>query len=404
MPSIGNDLARIRKHQNLTIEDIQEATKIPVHILESIEDNSIFTDIEENTTYIRSYVRSYAKALKIEDEQIIRSLDQVETGHYDGLLGKGLRGQPRRPTFSYDPGKAGEDATAGAEKENELESGTGTDENELEEVRERKSKEEAKEESDEEKTAGKSNEAGKRQPAESGTQEQEEPEAVSDRMPPPPSVGSVDWADMGRKFTPLQTKSRIWIGIVILVVIAAAVLFYILYQNNGISGNTGPDEPVDNTSQAITPDSLQLNLTESENETQQAAENTVPSSQGTELETLPDTLHLVIYAAYGKLEPVRVFTDVMDNLNPYWIEQGEAYQFEFVNTLRIRGQYSRMVLMLNGHPVENFQNQFYNNNTRMLEINREAFENDPKWLRAPPDSLGLGVPPPDSIQQRPIFN
>ena len=125
---------------------------------------------------------------------------------------------------------------------------------------------------------------------------------------------------------------------------------------------------------------------------------------GQQLTVLPDTLSLVIYAAHGILEPVRVYSDVMDELNPYWIEQGEAFRFEFVNTIRIRGQYSRMELLLNGHVIQNFAQQYYNPDTRMVELDRSIFEGDERWLSAPSDSLPINAPPPEVILDRPQFN
>jgi hypothetical protein len=122
------------------------------------------------------------------------------------------------------------------------------------------------------------------------------------------------------------------------------------------------------------------------------------------METLPDTLTMVIYAAHGKLEPVRVYTDIQDGINPYWIEQGEAVRFDFVNNINIRGQFSRMILILNRHPIQNFREQFYNPDTRLLEINRSFFEGDARWLQPAPDSLNIDAPPPTVIRERPSFN
>ncbi|HBQ61517.1 MAG TPA: DUF4115 domain-containing protein, partial [Balneolaceae bacterium] len=74
--SLGKDLASIRKSKNLTLEDVQNAIKIPHDILDSIEDDSIFSDPNRNKTYLRSFVRSYAKLLKIDDEDIVEALDE----------------------------------------------------------------------------------------------------------------------------------------------------------------------------------------------------------------------------------------------------------------------------------------------------------------------------------------
>ena len=75
---------------------------------------------------------------------------------------------------------------------------------------------------------------------------------------------------------------------------------------------------------------------------------------------LQDTLYLTIYAANERLDPVRVWSDLKPRIDPYWIEQGTALNFEFSDTIRIRGQYARMLLFLNGHLIENFRQEYFN--------------------------------------------
>ncbi|HKK46165.1 MAG TPA: helix-turn-helix domain-containing protein [Balneolaceae bacterium] len=380
MASLGNDLATIRKEQNLTLDDIHETTKIPKHIISAIEDDSIFSDYEENPTYIRSYVRGYAKVLSIEERDIIYALNKQEKGNYSGSLQKDSEGLP--------------DKTSEHEKESEKES-----------------KEEQKKSN---------NEIVHDQSPDLGPKEKE-PESTEPKssgpVNQPPEVKSVDWADMGRRFQPLKsTKPKLWIGVVAILLIAAIGIAFYFYQSNGkdssqsksVTGTTANEQ-----SQAYTgsSDSLQLNLAppaaqDSINLAGKTGDSTNAQQQirTQKLDALPDTLSLVVYAAYGKLEPVRIYTDIMDNINPYWIEKGSALRFDFINEVHIRGQYSRMVLMLNGHLIQNFREQFYNPETRLLEIHRSFFEQDPKWLQPAPDSLGIDAPPPSVIKKRPTFN
>lgn len=362
MPSLGNDLAAIRKELNMSLEDIHKATKIPIHILDAIEDDSIFTHFEENITYIRSYVRSYAKALKIDDKLIVRALNQVQKGTYSGLIREGSSGEVR-PKFQYDS--------------QEFESD--------------------EEEDDGEDMIHDHVPAGTR---ESPKSQPDQPSSKSKHSPPnPPSVRSIDWADMGQRFSPLRAPSKIWIGVVILVIAILGITGVIYFQNTGpLSQESNPATQPRAGADALGSDSLQLNLTAPSDT------NNIRQRSATPAESLSDTLKMVIYAAYGRLEPVRVYSDVMDSLNPYWIEQGEALRFDFVNIIRIRGQYSRMVLMLNGHVLEDFRQRFLDAQSGMLEINREVFEGDPKWLQPAPDSLGIDAPPPAAIKERPIFN
>lgn len=366
MPSIGNDLASIRKELQMSVEDVHLATKIPLHIIKTIEDESIFEDFEENTTYKRSYIRSYAKALDLSDRLVVRALDQAEKGTYSGLLREA-------------DGRDEKDLLLHAEPESDTEPG-----------------EEAEAEPPDETQDMVHDHAPTRETSAAEEARAAEPEKAP---PTPPSVSSIDWADMGKRFIPLQRSSRLGVALIIALIAIAGIAAFIYMQGYfNSSQDTSGVETTPETTPAIESDSLQLNLTTP------ATEESSPSARNNQRVTLSDTLELVIYAAYDKLEPVRVYTDVIGSLNPYWIEQGQAYKFEFVNTARIRGQYSRMVLMLNGHAIENFRQQFLDPESGMIELSRSIFEGDQKWLQPPPDSLDIDAPPPQQIRNRPIYN
>ncbi|MGM0545282.1 MAG: helix-turn-helix domain-containing protein [Bacteroidota bacterium] len=380
MASLGKDLARIRKEQGLTLEEVHEDTKIPNRIIESIENGSIFTEINENTTYIRSFVRSYAKALSIDEKQIVYALDKVEKGEYGGSLQSLLKEKPKK-SFEFDEGAE--------DKEQEAE----------------------QEPSDEEK-----DEMVHDHSPEFNQSQQASSPAVGAREDHP-DVQSVDWADMGRRFQPLKSVgSRTWASLITLVILAAIVGGFFFFYDADTSDTevaTNPDatsteeqRQQESSTENLSTDSLELNIASPEEGDTLNQGNTVVTDEveNENLTELPDTLSIVIYAAYGQLEPVRVYTDISDDINPYWVEEGEALRFNFVNEIRIRGQYSRMVLLLNGHPIEDPREAFYNADTRLLEITRSYFEDDDRWLQAAPDSLPIDAPPPSLIRERPTFN
>lgn len=377
MASLGNDLAQIRKKRNLTLDDLQEATKIPKRILRSIEDESIFSDFEENPTYIRSYIRGYAKALSIDDKQIIYALDQWEIGAYDGSL---LELEGIEPSDEED--KPGEDS-----------------------------------EQDNQPSSDESDDMIHDHSPAFQFEGDEDSEAVSKSSYKSPrsseksDIHSVNWAKMGKQFTPLQSnRSRTWLAVIIVLVIGLGGFFFFYFNSDSEqvaeSQNNNQEQE---TEAALSTDSLELNFTPSptEDTTPQTSSEEVDASssiQSKMLDALPDTLDMIVYAAYGRLEPVRVYTDIMGDINPYWIEEGEAVRFDFVNEIRIRGQHDNIVLIMNGHVIEDFREQFYNPETRLVEINRSYFEEDPKWLQPAPDSLGIDAPAPSVIRERPTFN
>lgn len=367
MASLGKDLATIRKKQNLSFEDIYEATKIPKHIISTIEDNSIFTEFDENTTYIRSYVRSYAKALSIDDQQIVYALDKQESGNYSGSLQK-MGGSKSDEPFDFED-----------ETEDETEAETKQDPtDEMDEVLQDHSPDPEPETSPQPPASPKS-------------------KSYSER------VRSVDWVDMGHQIQPLEKKSKIWIGVLIILILGTGGLYFFLSSSNSYNGveNTSANQ----SQPAGQSDSLQLNIIPpAESDSTLVSSITQNNQPYVAREALPDTLNIVVYAAYGKLEPVRIFTDIMDNFNPYWIEKGRAMRFSFVNNFRLRGQFNNLVLLMNGHVIENYLEKFYDPDTRLIEINRSFFEGNEKWLQPAPDSLKIGAPPPFAIQERPTYN
>ncbi|HLR77379.1 MAG TPA: helix-turn-helix transcriptional regulator, partial [Balneolaceae bacterium] len=88
MASLGADLAAIRKKQGLSVDDIRESTKLSENTIKSIEDDSVFENLARDKAFVRSYVRSYAKALNIDEAEIVNALDLVEKGDYEGNIKK----------------------------------------------------------------------------------------------------------------------------------------------------------------------------------------------------------------------------------------------------------------------------------------------------------------------------
>lgn len=344
MPSLGNDLAIIRKDQGISLEEVHQSTKIPKHILNAIEDDSLFQDITGTTTYIRGYVRSYASTLSIEEREIIHALDQMEKGSYNGsLVDDKLR--PEEPATE-------KSKETDSKKDGSNDTPTNTSSKDI--VLKR-----------------------------------------SDR------VTSIDWVNMAERFSPFSKQRPKWRPVFFTLILfgVAAFLVYWFYFRP-------PKENAQNPSQQETPmqttvPSGTLQSSSPAIEDNDSAEMT--SSTGNQLEApkdeLSDTLSIVLYAAHDKLEPVRVFTDITGDLNPYWIEEGEAIRFNFVNEFQFRNGINNIVLLMNGHPISNFKEQLFNPQTGRIEINRSFFENDPKWLQPSPDSLEIGAPPPSVIRQ-----
>jgi len=60
---------------------------------------------------------------------------------------------------------------------------------------------------------------------------------------------------------------------------------------------------------------------------------------------------VLVYAANGRLEPIRLWSDQKPEIDPYWIEQGHAMRFEMDQELRLSGQFSNLRLIVNGRDI-----------------------------------------------------
>jgi cytoskeletal protein RodZ len=379
MSSLGKDLAAVRKHQGRSLDEIYEETRVPLHILKSIEDDTIFSDIDENNTYIRSFIRSYAKALRIDTEIIIEALDQAEKGTYSGLITKeGKRKGEKKSSSTDKPESSKADTKKPSAAEPDVP---------------RRKKQHAKV-SPEKMTGGRSTSYSPGQTSSEPTQ------------PFSSDTSNINWADMGKKFTQLEGSRPIWIVVVAFIAIAVAGGAYWFMSGDQATTQTASSSGVAGDSatlsQTVTlPDSLKQ---VAQPDTAQSDEkiSAAPNSEVEPEPVLPDTLEFLIYAAYDKLEPVRVLSDVNNRLSPYWIEHEEAMRFEFVDSVKIRGQYNRMLILYNGHQVNEFLSRYYDQDQQFVIFKRDLFTED-KWYTPAPDTLPAGVPQPTVIRQRPQF-
>ncbi|MEX0995331.1 MAG: helix-turn-helix domain-containing protein [Balneolaceae bacterium] len=355
MASIGQDLATIRQYLNKTIEEIHRDTKIPLSTLKRIEDESIFSETEENPTYIRSFVRSYAKALKIDDDRAVKALDQQDAGNYNQLL---LEAYPELQSGDVPP-----ETFKDKDEESSFE------EDDYQAIPETSTREVTLQ--------------GKKKEYQS--------------TPQPPTIGSINWAAMGHKFKRIDKTTPMWIIGLAVILIVALVAVFLLYEQD-MFDNLEASQSVESETSPTGTESRQSQLSlDFQNNPAEPATEPEPSA------SLDETLYLTIYAAHERLEPVRVWSDLKPKMDPYWLNHGVAYNFEFQDTIRIRGQYSRMLLFLNGHRVENFRQNYFNADENAVELTRELFTRDPKWANPVNLEIPSEVAEPDTVQNRPTF-
>jgi cytoskeletal protein RodZ len=361
MPSLGRDLQKIRKHLGYTAEDIQNATKLPIATINSVEDGSIFSDSKEINTYIRSFVRTFGRALKLDNELMSQALDQEELGNYTDLLLKNF------PDLRDD--KPDVEETEKKDSDND-----------------KKASSKKKKRSPSFTFAGGGEEKTSPKPTASGR---------SSKAPSEPDVRTIDWAGLGKGFKKQRTQPPVWIisaGVLIILIIAAAVII----SQFGLftSEEENPVEPpVTNMQEEAQNQNLTLNL----------SEDISPESSEETNVALSDTLYLTVYAATGRLDPVRIWSDLKPRIDPYWLDEGMAFNFEFSDSIRVAGSYSNMLLFLNGNRIDNFRGQHYNPEENAVELTRNIFDSNPRWATPVPFELPEGVAEPDSLIDRPSF-
>ena len=359
MTSLGKDLASIRKERQISLEEVHSITKIPLDTLKSIEDGSLFEDAsQQHQTYVRSFVRSFGKALKISDDALVDALNKYEQGTYkDDLLSEAGLTPSSIPLFELDsPSNEPKESTPPPEPPKEIET------------------------------------------------EQTDSKKEYEVAPSPPTVDTVNWADMGKKFGVAEVKSRLWILIVCIIILVSIGIGIIFFWDDIMNQFSSDTDPITSapTEELSTPESTDnvddrneaLEITEPNNGTLNT-NNTIVTTPT--LQELEDTLSLVVYAAFGVLEPVRVTSDITWRTNPYWVEELDAYSFAFQDTILVRGQYNRMLLMLNGHVIENARQLYFDDEFDSIMLTRSIFENDSTFIQPVPSVFPYSVGAPVEI-------
>ncbi len=360
--SLGNDLASIRKEKNLSLEEIFEVTKIPVHTLKSIENDTLLDSGNESKTYLRSFVRSYAKALKISDEHILRALESTEAGIYDHELYKLTHPESQEEEYSVNKDKVEVENSAPKMVDPELTSAD-TYEEEIQQ-----------------------NEKIESVPKASSAEK--------------PTVSSINWADMSKKVYASPSKSKIGLFLIIFILITGfgtAIYFYGGDFVAMFSGDDSDPEQVDSDNQPTEPNTDTPVISDSLNQ------SITPQAEIIEDPTpaLPETLTVTLYAAYDKLEPVRVTSDLNGRTNPFWMDQGEAYYFDFVDSLQIRGQYSRFLVLFNGNLISNPRQNYFDANLNSIVLTRDILSLPEYATQADSEfPSNIGIPAPDSVIYR----
>jgi len=333
MSTLAEDFKTCRKRLNISLEDISKSTRVPVSLFASIEDGTFFSNPSFTRTYIRSFSRMYGKAIKLDEADVVRALDEDEAEMYSGFLHKKyVLGEVEKPIVVPPiPVQRDQQATVRVEPASQR---------------------------------------------------------VVDQLPPKPepqrtpieSDRTVDWADMNAKINrPKQnSNTTIYLVMALMVVLLAAAAIYFWYN------------PFDSSSESVVSQPLQNEATQVVNPAESVPQDAVVDPIQSLI--LPDTLKLVVYAINEKLDPVRITSDLKERVNPYWIERGAGREFEFRDTLIVRADPNRFALIYNGHLISTFRDFRFDDDTLNFRLTRNLLKQRPESQR--PGTLPDNVRPP----------
>ncbi len=450
MSHFYEDLVRIRKSKRLSKQDVFYKCRVPLETIESIEDGSILSGSMRNKTYMRSYFRTYARALGISFEDITTALDEHDAGLYNqGLLMKYLPGEVQDDSGDQSgeekAGKGGKtkEKADGKEKAGEKkEGGKGVPSDESL-PRPQKSKTITPE--SQEKTASdiewedeNINKVRSTTTTNYSASESRSGKSAPVKLPDPPDVEGIDWASKVKEAVYRPQRNRLlWVILAIILALALALASIVwFWQDRGTDPEAPPAAEHRAPSEAVQPSETGTDLqptTRPGGETPDAADpvqpdvtaadepeivqETTPPAAPTRQEivaqlasfaTTGDTLYIYAYAIHGTLEPVRVLSDIFagEDLQdasprPYWVEQRQAMRFDFLDNIIFQGSLARMVLLFNGHIIEDFT-PYYTDGSRIHVTRDQLMENNTFDIAAGDPFTDLE--PPRSIVDRPRFS
>ncbi|MCH8568686.1 MAG: helix-turn-helix domain-containing protein [Balneolales bacterium] len=377
MSQIHEDIKAIRESLKLSIQDMHDKTRISMENIEQIEDGSIFTT-DRNLTYVRCFVRTYVRGLKVSEDDSTAALDLHEQGRYDSFLRK-----------KYIAGFA--EPSPKTDKDSSL-------------INKGSATEEKPDVSEKTSSTVKAQQSDKENPTPAIRKEKKVLDGSSigpgytgqTKIPAPPKSKDVNWSSMNRANPGSGSKKNeiplpLILGIVAIVALLVAAGFW--FTREVAESVTDLTENADlsvNEFSESAPDLLM-------SDTLDAPVAPNPSLTSA---VLPDTLHVVVYAATGNLEPFRVSSDTFENRRPYWVDQGVGMRVSFINELRLSSSLAQMLVIYDDRVIT----QFHEDSTPTERIlRRSQFTNDPTLESFTTSTFPSGVNPPIEIIERPVL-
>jgi len=105
----SEDLRRIREERGISIQEIHQNTQIAETLIESFEEARLYDHPTYNRVYLRSFIRAYADAIGISQEQALDHLDAALEGTYEHALADEYLADSADPAASTRPSRTSGD-------------------------------------------------------------------------------------------------------------------------------------------------------------------------------------------------------------------------------------------------------------------------------------------------------
>lgn len=276
---LADQLRRIREARGLTLQDLNNETKIPLSLLNAFEETALFDHPQFNRVYLRSVVRTYASALGISGDRASEALDSAFEGTYANELAQEYLGEEPASTQPQGARLAEERPSVPSKRLRE---------------------EEAAAPPPARKGSPPSRTSSRRDPDADWTST-----SPPSRKPPPEKV------PRPRPAKPRKRNRRDasgWIFVVIGIALLGGLIFGLLSLFGGASDRLDDTVVAADTAAVV-------------------AEPEPDLLQARPAVTLGDVIEFYVVAASDKLDPIRVTVDE-DLRRPYWLEEGDSLRFE----------------------------------------------------------------------------
>ena len=403
----ARDLRRIRRDRGVSLADIHDATKMAYDMIKRFEHDALIGHSQFSKVYLRLFVRGYAEHLNMDVELALEAFELAMKGRYTGSLAQAYLGEPedehqeespkqKKKTGRKEPAAPESDQVTEATSSEQTgqESAKIPHEESAEPTRQTDSEVADSEVADSGVADSGASDSGDRFRSDSGASDSgasdsgatvsaasstEQPAAreaplaktsaareisspkapstrrtsagtsskASSKTSPKanPSTGADAQAPAGSGSGSRPDPRWIFLGVLIVVIGLGVWGLTRVAPANDV---TDAAVPANGMTDATIPANGMVDATVPANG---MADVTVPAN-GIPIQSLPDTLNIVIVADKGSVAPIRVTVD-NDLRRPHWISRGSSMTFRMVDRIILEQQLDSVTVQVEGmtYPV-----------------------------------------------------